>query len=118
PPPTPVLTPLAANRPEHVAAHDVGPARSHQPAFGGRISLVRPLVAKVPTMNLPTPPPQRILPTLVRPGDKTVERDRHVAGGVRHQRPPSDCGLQGSAPSAALSTHQKTVVTPPNERHA
>src|SRR5205823_14529539 len=32
PPSIPVLIPLAADRPEHVAAHDVGPARSHEPA--------------------------------------------------------------------------------------
>src|ERR1700677_924888 len=42
-------------------------------------------------MDLPPALPQRILPTLVRPGDEAVERDRHVAGGVRHRRPPRDC---------------------------
>ena len=101
PPSIPVLIPLAADRPEHVAAHHVGPARSHEPALCRRVGVVRALVAEVPAMDLPAALPQRILPALVRPGDEAIERDRHVAGGVRHQRPPSNCGLQASAPQAS-----------------
>src|SRR6185503_19563725 len=85
PPSIPVLIPLAADRPEHVAAHDVGPARSHEPALCRRVGVVRALVAEVPAMDLPAALPQRILPALVRPGDEAVERDRHVAGAVRHR---------------------------------
>src|SRR3954470_11294611 len=88
PPSIPLLIPLAANRPEHVAAHDVGPARSHQPARCRRVGVVRALVAEVPAMDLPAALPQRILPALIRAGDEAVERNRHVAGGVRHRRPP------------------------------
>src|SRR5919199_1774412 len=80
PPSAPVLVPLAADRPEHVAAHDVGPARSHEPALCRRVGVVRALVAEVPAMDLPAALPQRILPALVRPGNEAVQRDRHVAG--------------------------------------
>ena len=52
PPSIPVLIPLAADRPEHVAAHDVGPARSHEPALCRRVGVVRALVAEVPAMEL------------------------------------------------------------------
>ena len=45
PPAAPVLVPGAADRAEHVAAHDVGAARTHQPALGGR--------------DPPRPPPRR-----------------------------------------------------------
>src|SRR5205085_10594868 len=83
---------------------DVGPARSQEPALCGRVGVVRALVAEVPVMDLPAALPQRILPALVWPGDETVERDRHVAGGVRHRRPPGSCNLQASAPYAADST--------------
>src|SRR5919106_841964 len=99
PPSAPVLVPLAADRPEHVAAHDVGPARSHEPALCRRVGVVRALVAEVPAMDLPAALPQRILPALVRPGDEAVQRDRHVAGRAWHRvllghRFPFACLLQ------------------------
>src|SRR5207302_3386057 len=59
-------------------------------------------------MDLSAALPQRILPALVRPGDEAVERDRHVAGGVRHRRPPSDCDLQASAPYRTGTTAPRT----------
>src|SRR5579863_1146202 len=70
PPSIPVLIPLAADRPEHVAAHDVAPTRAQEPALCRRIGVVRALVAEMPAMDLPAAPPQRILPALVRPGDE------------------------------------------------
>src|SRR6188472_233769 len=88
PPSIPVLIPLAADRPEHVAAHDVGPARSHEPALCRRVGVIRALVTEVPAVDLLAALAQRILPALVRSGDEAVERDRHVAGGIRHRRLP------------------------------
>src|SRR5829696_8593624 len=79
PPAAPVLVPLAADRPKHVPPHDVGPARSHEPALCRRVGVVGALVAEMPAMDLPAALPQRILAALVGPSDETVERDRHVA---------------------------------------
>src|SRR5437588_834333 len=45
------------------------------------------LVAEMPAMELTPTLTEWILAALVGPGDETVERDRHVAGGVRHRRP-------------------------------
>src|SRR5215216_91341 len=87
PPAAPVLLPLAADRPEHVAAHEVSAARAHEPAGRRLVGLVGALVAEVPAVELPSALPERVLATLVRPGDETVERDRHVARGVRHRDP-------------------------------
>ncbi len=53
PPAAPVLLPLTADRPEHVAAHDVGAARAHEPAGGGLVGLVGALVAEVPARGPP-----------------------------------------------------------------
>src|SRR4051812_18845354 len=88
PPAAPVVLPLTADRPEHVAAHDVGAARAHEPAGSGLVGLVGALVAEVPAVELPSALAERVLATLVGPGDETVERDRHVAGGVGHGTPP------------------------------
>jgi hypothetical protein len=74
PPAAPVLLPLAADRPEHVAAHDVGAARAHEPAGRGLVGLVGALVAEVPAVELESALPERVLATLFRPGDETVER--------------------------------------------
>ena len=54
---------------------------------GGASTVRQALVAEVPAVELPSALPKRVLATLVRPCDETVERDRHVAGGVRHPRP-------------------------------
>src|ERR671916_1637013 len=69
PPAAPVLVPCTADRPEHVAAHDVGAARAHEPAGSDLVRLVGALVAEVPAVELPSAPPKRVLATLVRPGD-------------------------------------------------
>jgi hypothetical protein len=82
-----VLVPLAADRPEHIAAHQIGAARAHQPAGRDLVGLVDALVADVPAVELNSALTERVLAILVRPGNETVERDRHVAGGVRHPRP-------------------------------
>src|SRR4051794_17716284 len=87
PPAAPVLIPLAADRPEHVPPHDVRAARAHEPAGRCRVGVVRALVAEMPAMHLAPTLAEWILAALVGPGDETVERDRHVAGGVRHRRP-------------------------------
>src|SRR4051794_26565939 len=92
PPAAPVLIPLAADRPEHVPPHDVRAARSHEPVGSRRVSVVGALVAEMPAMDLAPALAEWILAALVGPSDETVERDRHVAGGVRHRRP-----LGGSA---------------------
>src|SRR5919199_4555444 len=52
PPATPVLIPLAADRPEHVPPHDVRAARAHEPAGRRRVGLVGALVAQVPGVDL------------------------------------------------------------------
>ena len=36
---------------------------------------------------------ERMIAALVGPSDETVERDRHVAGGVRHRRPPKTVAM-------------------------
>src|SRR3954451_4563718 len=87
PPATPVLIPIAADRPEHVPPHDVRAARAHQPAGRRRVSVVGALVAEMPAMKLAPALTEWMLAALVRAGDEAVERDRHVAGGVRHRRP-------------------------------
>src|SRR5919197_214487 len=87
PPAAPVLIPLPADRPEHVAPHDVRAARAHEPAGRRRVGVVGALVAEMPGMELAPTLTEWILAALVGPSDETVERDRHVAGGVRHRRP-------------------------------
>src|SRR3954462_2270150 len=89
PPPTaPVLIPHAADRPEHVPPHDVGAAWAHEPAGRRRVGVVGTLVAEMPSVELAPAFAQWILAALVGPSYETVQRDRHVAGGVRHRRPP------------------------------
>src|SRR4029079_12297540 len=97
PPAAPVLIPLAANRPEHVPPHDVGAAWAHKPAGRGRVGVVGALVAEMPTVELAPALAEWILAALVGPRDETVERDRHVAGGVRHGPLNVVCGLQVAA---------------------
>src|ERR687888_501252 len=87
PPAAPVLIPLAADRPEHVPPHDVRAARAHEPVGRHRVGVVGALVAEMPEMELAPTLTEWILAALVGPSDETVERDRHVAGGVRHRRP-------------------------------
>src|SRR3954467_12468304 len=87
PPAAPVLIPLAADRPEHVPPHDVRAARAHEPAGRRRVGVVGALVAEMPAMELAPTLAEWILAALVGPSDETVERDRHVAGRVRHRRP-------------------------------
>src|SRR6476620_5232549 len=87
PPAAPVLIPLAADRPEHVPPHDVRAARTHEPVGRRRIGVVGALVAEMPGMELAPSLTEWILAALVGASDETVERDRHVAGGVRHRRP-------------------------------
>src|SRR5436309_5773194 len=87
PPATPVLIPLAADRPEHVPPHDVRAARAHEPACRRRVGVVGALVAEMPAVELAPTLAEWILAALVGPSDETVERDRHVAGRVRHWRP-------------------------------
>src|SRR5437763_10258207 len=87
PPAAPVLIPLAADRPEHVPPHDVRAARAHQPAGRRRVGVVGAFVPEMPAMELATTLAQWMLAALIGPSDETVERDRHVAGRVRHRRP-------------------------------
>src|ERR671916_413405 len=87
PPAAPVLIPLAADRAEHVPPHDVRAARAHEPAGRRRVGVVGALVAEMPAMELAPTLAEWILAALVGPSDETVERDRHVAGRVRHRRP-------------------------------
>src|SRR5215213_5799806 len=82
PPPAPVLIPLAADRSEHVPPHDVRAARAHEPSGRRRIGVVGALVAEMPAMDLAPTLAEWFLAALVGPSDETVERDRHVAGGV------------------------------------
>src|ERR671938_1758357 len=87
PPATPVLIPLAADRPEHVPPHDVRAARAHEPAGRRRVGVVGALVAEMPAMDLAPTLAEWVLAALFGPSDETVERDRHVARRVQHQRP-------------------------------
>ena len=94
PPAAPVLVPGAADRAEHVAAHDVGAARrisqvgpSHRP---------RPSSRQVPGVDLQPADAEWVLAALARPGGEAVERDGHVAGGQGHG--VSDCRVARSRP--------------------
>src|SRR5262245_43630065 len=86
PPAAPVLIPLAADRPKHVPPHDVGAAWAHEPAGRRRVGVVGTLVAEMPSVEFAPAFAEWILPALVGARDETVERDRRVAGGVRHRR--------------------------------
>src|SRR3954466_4569964 len=86
PPAAPILIPLAADWPEHVPPHDVRAARAHEPAGRRRVGVVGALVAEMPGMKLAPTLAEWILAALVGPSDETVERDRHVAGRIRHRR--------------------------------
>src|SRR3954469_23886343 len=94
PPAAPVLIPLAADRPEHVPPHDVGAAWAHEPAGRRRVGVVGALVAEMPTVELTPAFAEWILAALLGASDETIERDRHVAGGVRHRRPPKVVAMQ------------------------
>src|SRR3954451_3338667 len=98
PPPTPVLLPLTADRPEHVTAHYVGATRAHEPTGRGLVGLVGALVAQVPAVQLHPAFAQRVLATLLWPGDEAVERNRHMARGVLHQHPPEWLPLASGRP--------------------
>ncbi len=52
------------------------------------VGFVGALVAQVPRVELPPALAQRVLATLLWPGDEAVERNRHMARGVLHQQPP------------------------------
>src|SRR6266513_2885912 len=113
PPAAPVLIPLAADRPEHVPPHNVRAARAHEPAGRRRVGVVGALVAEMPAMELAPPLAEWILAALVGPSDETVERDRHVAGRVRHRRPLGlVCDLRvATAPLEPPPSHR--IVRPP-----
>src|SRR5437763_8629812 len=113
PPAAPVLIPLAADRPEHVPPHDIRAARAHEPVGRRRVGVVGALVAEMPPMELAPTLTEWILAALVGPSDETVERDRHVAGGVRHRRPLGlVCDLRvATAPLEPPPSHR--IVKPP-----
>src|SRR5438046_2170582 len=73
------------SRPDTVLPHEAAAPGPDGPAASAPAGLVGALVAEVPAVQLPAALPKRGLATLVRPGDEAVERDRHVAGGVRHR---------------------------------
>src|ERR671925_357278 len=82
-------------------AHSGGATRDVYAALAGRLTRLcisgveAALVAEMPGMELAPTLAEWILAALVGPSDETVERDRHVAGGVRHRRPPKVvCDLQ------------------------
>ena len=72
PPAAPVAVPRTADRPEHVASHDVRAARAQQQVACACVGLVQRLV-EMPVMQLDTPTAERVLEALVRSCDKTVE---------------------------------------------
>src|SRR5258708_39118552 len=83
PPTAPIgCTPLTARGTEHVAAHDVRPARPEQ-ALGERLVRGMLRILEMPPMKLLAVNTKRMLLTLIGPGDEAVERDRHVAGDER-----------------------------------
>src|SRR5688572_5427399 len=113
PPAPPVLAPLAADRPEHVPPHDVRAARAHEPVGRRRVGVVGALVAEMPGMELAPTLTEWIIAALVGPSDETVERDGHVAGGVRHWRPLGlVCDLQ-VATAALEPPPSHRIVKPP-----
>lgn len=85
PPPTPVTVPLAPDRAEHVAAHDVRAPAAQQLVPRTCVRFVTGLAGvKVPFMKLHAPDPDRVVAALVRSGDEAVERDGHVTGNKAH----------------------------------
>jgi hypothetical protein len=73
-PAAPLLIPLVADRSEHVAPHDVGAARTQQPALGLLVGVVGAFVAELPAVDLATALAERVLSALIRPGDEAVCR--------------------------------------------
>src|SRR5881398_1452321 len=71
PPAAPVLIPLAADRPEHVAPHDVRAARTHEPVGRRRVRVVRARVAEMPAMELAPTLTEWMLAALVGSSDET-----------------------------------------------
>ena len=65
PPAAPVVVPGAADRAEHVAAHDVGAARAHEPGARCLVSLVGARIAEVPAVELVSALAQRVLAALL-----------------------------------------------------
>src|SRR5262249_42077152 len=81
---------------------DVRATRAHEPVGRRGVGVVGALVAEMPAVELAPPLAEWILAALVGPSDETVERDRHVAGGIRHRRP-----LEGSS---RLASGDSTLV--------
>ena len=88
PPAGPFLVQSPRIGPNILPTHHVRAPRAHGPLVRDLVGLIGPRVADMPTVQLPPPLPQRVLPALIRSGDEAVQRDRHVAGGVRHREPP------------------------------
>src|SRR5919198_1295491 len=96
-----------------------GATRDVYAALAGRLTrlcvsgVVGALVAEMPAMELAPTLAEWILAALVGPSDVAVERDRHVAGGVRHRRPLGlVCDLQvATAPLEPPPSHR--IVKPP-----
>src|SRR5262249_9491141 len=111
PPAPPVLIPLAADRPGPVPAHDVGAGWADEPGGRRRVGVVGALVGEMPSVELTPAFAEWILAALVGPSDETVERDRHVAGGVRHRRPPEVVRF-ASGDSTLVQAIAKSPETP------
>src|SRR5919107_342219 len=84
PPATPVLIPLAADRPEHVPPHDVRATRAHEPACRRRVGVVGALVAEMPAMDLAPTLAEWILAALVGPSDESMALSLSMQGSCKY----------------------------------
>jgi hypothetical protein len=73
PPSPPLGIPGAADRAEHVAAHDIRTAAPHQRFLGADVSFVKRLV-QVPVVEFAAADTQWILGALIGTRDESVER--------------------------------------------
>ena len=75
-------------------------ARAHEPFGCLPVGLVLALVTEVPGVDFFSAFAERVVAALVRSGDESIERDRHVAGRVQSWRPFLDYwALQVPAPA-------------------
>ena len=76
--------PLAADRAEHVAPHDVGARGRSSSSRASRRRRPGLVGVEVPLVQLHAADAERVVTALIGAGDEAVERDGHVAGDSGH----------------------------------
>src|SRR2546421_3164181 len=116
PPTGPALVPRAVAAPEHLAPHDVGADIREETADHFRVccigsallTMLLPPAGRLeqPLVQADAAFPDRVLKALVRPSDKTVERDGDLARDGAHAfKTSSACQNHRSAPPSLSPGH-------------